>query len=51
MPVAITYDRVVEGSAFVSELLGGKKQRESLRLLLDSLGFLNVRATFHSQIC
>ena len=42
LPVAITYDREVEGSSFVSEMLGKKKTRESLRSLLDSLGFLNA---------
>jgi len=42
VPIAITYDRVVEGSSFVSEMLGAKKKRESLRALLDSLGFLNA---------
>lgn len=37
IPVYFGYERLLEGSAFTSELAGGKKQRESIFALLKSL--------------
>jgi glycerol-3-phosphate O-acyltransferase len=40
VPVAIDYERLIEASAYVKELAGGEKRKESLGGLLGALGVL-----------
>jgi len=43
VPVYFGYEKLVEGQTFLSELKGAKKQKESLRGVLRSLGTLRER--------
>src|SRR5262249_52684180 len=43
VPVSIGYDRLVEGGAYVQELMGGEKHKEDARGLLRSTSLLRGR--------
>jgi glycerol-3-phosphate O-acyltransferase len=47
IPIAISYDKVIEGATFVNEMLGAKKQKESLTGLINSLNHV-IRLNFGS---
>ena len=42
VPISIGYDKVVETSAYIDELLGGKKEKESLTQLISNINLLSV---------
>ncbi|KAJ1568215.1 hypothetical protein HK096_007226, partial [Nowakowskiella sp. JEL0078] len=43
VPIYIGYDRVLESSSYISELLGSPKQKESLKQLWESSGILQLK--------
>lgn len=53
IPIAISYDKVLEGATFVNEMLGAKKQKETLTGLINSFNHV-IRLNFGSidiQFC
>lgn len=48
VPMSIGYDKVIETSSYVSELLGTPKEKESLSQLLSNLNLLNVSSFNYS---
>jgi len=47
VPIAISYDKVIEGSTFVNEMLGARKQKETLTATINSINHV-VRLNFGS---
>ncbi|KAI8810428.1 acyltransferase-domain-containing protein [Cladochytrium replicatum] len=43
VPMSIGYDKVIESSSYISELLGSPKQKESLGRLLSSTSILSLK--------
>jgi len=47
VPIALSYDKVIEGATYVNEMLGARKQKESLTQTLNSINHV-VRLNFGS---